>query len=97
MAFEFKNYITEVGNPELDQLAGRFSANRRRLGFLWCRHFENRELFIQRCRDTFTDGRGLILPIDDKTVIRFLALIERGRRQEIDRELENLVAEVWLG
>jgi hypothetical protein len=95
--FECKNHTTEVANPELDQLAGRFSANRGRLGFLCCRHFEDRELFIRRCRDTFTDVRGLILPIDDRTVIRFLDLVERGRRQEIDREVENLVAEVWLG
>jgi len=95
--FECKNYVTEVGNPELDQLAGRFSANRGRLGFLCCRHFEDRQLFIQRCTDTFTDGRGLILPVDDETVFRLLDLIERGRRQDIDHELENLVAEVWLG
>jgi hypothetical protein len=45
--FECKNYVTEIGNPELDQLAGRFSTNRGRLGFLCCRHFENRQLFIQ--------------------------------------------------
>jgi len=94
--FERKNYVTEVGNPELDQLAGRFSANRGMLGLLCCRHFEDRELFIRRCRDTFKDGRGLILPVDDETVLRFLGLIQRGRRQEIDGELERLVAEVWL-
>ena len=37
------------------------------------------------------------LPVDVETVIRLLDLIERGWRQQIDRELENLVAEVWLG
>jgi hypothetical protein len=94
--FECKNYVTEVANPELDQLAGRFSANRGWLGFLCCRHFEDRALFIQRCRDTFRDNRGLILPIDDDTVLRFLDLIGRGRRNELDRQLADLVAEVWL-
>jgi hypothetical protein len=94
--FECKNYMTEIGNSELDQLPGRFSADRGMLGFLCCRHFEDRQLFIQRCGDTFTDGRGLILPIDDETVVRFLNLIQHGQRLQIDRELEDLVAEVWL-
>lgn len=94
--FECKNYVTDVANPELDQLAGRFSANRGRLGFLCCRRFENRALFIQRCRDTFRDDRGLILPIDDDTVLRFLDVIRDGRRNELDRQLADLVAEVWL-
>jgi hypothetical protein len=30
---------------------------------LSCRDFYNRNLFIQRCRDTFRDDRGLVLPI----------------------------------
>jgi hypothetical protein len=94
--FECKNYVTEVANPELDQLAGRFSANRGMVGFLCCRHFEDRGLFIQRCRDTHTDGRCLILPIDDETVLHYLGLIEHRNRPEIDRSLEALVAEVWL-
>lgn len=94
--FECKNYVTEVGNPELDQLVGRFGANRGRMGFLCCRHFENRALFIRRCRDTFADGNGLILPMDDETIVRFLELIERGQRSGINGELESLVAEVLV-
>lgn len=94
--FECKNYVTEVANPELDQLAGRFSANRGRMGFLCCRQFENRGLFIERCRDTYGDDRGLILPLDDQTVLRFLDFIRRARRHELDRQVADLVAEVWL-
>jgi hypothetical protein len=34
VAFECKNYGREVGNPELDQISGRFSVNRGKVGFL---------------------------------------------------------------
>jgi hypothetical protein len=93
---ECKNYGREVGNPEIDQLAGRFSVNRGKMGFLCCRQFENRDLFIRRCRDTFTDGRGLILPLDDATVLRYLDQIACGNRVELEREWTELVNEVWL-
>jgi len=69
--FECKNYTTEVANPELDQLAGRFSVNRGKLGFLCCRNFQDRTRFVESCRDTFTDQRGLIIPLDDETMKLF--------------------------
>jgi|ERR1700730_164616 len=62
---ECKNYAGEVGNPELDQLAGRFSPSRGTFGLLVCRNFDDKELFIQRCRDTANDRRGFIVPLDD--------------------------------
>ncbi|WP_348261793.1 hypothetical protein P8935_18560 [Telmatobacter sp. DSM 110680] len=93
---ECKNYGREVGNPELDQLAGRFSVNRGKLGFLCCRHFENRDLFIRRCRDTFRDDRGLVLPLDDDTLLGYLNAIARGARNGLEREWSDLVNEVWL-
>ncbi len=93
---ECKNYGREVGNPELDQLSGRFAVNRGKLGFLCCRQFENRGLFIQRCRDTFRDDRGLVLPLDDETILRYLRLVEQGNRNALEREWGELVSEVWL-
>jgi len=93
--FECKNYTTEVANPELDQLSGRFSVNRGKMGFLCCRHFEDRALFVERCRDTFTDDRGLIIPLDDGTILRMLELITNRRREELDDLLSRLVAEIW--
>jgi hypothetical protein len=94
--FECKNYRTDVKNPELDQLAGRFSPNRGKVGFLCCREFEDRALFIRRCVDTFKDDRGLILPLDDNTVVGMLELVRGNRRNALDATISALVDEVWL-
>lgn len=63
---ECKNYGSEVGNPEIDQLSGRFSPSRGKVGILVCRGIANKELLFQRCVDTANDHRGYILPIDDE-------------------------------
>jgi len=93
---ECKNYQTDVANPELDQLAGRFSANRGKFGILCCRNFEDKGKFMARCRDTFRDDRGLIIPLDDSTVVQMLSMIEDYKRDDIDGVLNKLIASIWL-
>lgn len=63
---ECKNYSGDPGNPELDQLGGRFSPRRGQVGLLLCRGFADKALFVDRCRDTAADGRGYIVPLDDE-------------------------------
>lgn len=96
VVFECKNYGRDVSNPELDQIAGRFSTNRGLFGILCCRGFQDRQIFIKRCRDTFTDGRGLVVPIDDETIIQWLLLISEDQRNRIDEHITQLINEVWL-
>lgn len=76
---ECKNYGREIGNPELDQIAGRFSPSRGQFGIIACRSFENKELFIKRCRDTANDRRGFIIPLDDYDL---RLLVNEARAQE---------------
>lgn len=62
---ECKNYGREIGNPELDQLAGRFSPNRGTVGFLVCRSIADADRVARSCRDTADDRRGYLLVLTD--------------------------------
>jgi hypothetical protein len=74
---ECKNYEGDPANPELDQLAGRFSPNRGRVGILVCRTIKDKELFTARCRDSANDGHGYIIALDDDDL---RALVEARRK-----------------
>lgn len=69
---ECKNYTNDPGNPELDQLLGRFSFQNDEVGILVCRNFQNNDLILQRCSDAFSAGRGLIIPFSDDDLIAML-------------------------
>ena len=92
---ECKNYTTDISNPELDQLAGRLNINTGMFGFLCCRHFEDRTLFIKRCKDSWHAQKQLIVPLDDKLILIFLKIIADEGRETLDRRIQKLVEEVW--
>lgn len=93
---ECKNYTKDVTNPELDQLGGRFSVNRGKVGFLVCRSIDNMPLFINRCKDTYTDGRGLIIPLVDKDIILLLNAYNDWNWQPIEQFLSVRVREITI-
>ncbi len=96
VAVECKNYTREIQNPELDQLGGRFSPLRGKVGIICCRRFEDRHLFIKRCKDNLVDDRGLILPLDDERVLELLELIRAGDRPSVEHTLTTWVNELFL-
>ncbi len=87
---ECKNYNSDPANPELDQLAGRFSINRGQLGLLLYRSASDYNRLCERCRDAAQAGRGVMLPFGDDQVIEFLNLIASGQRSEIDARLQSV-------
>ncbi len=70
---ECKNYTGDPANPELDQLAGRFSPRRGRFGLLVCRTFKDKARFVDRCKDTARDDRGFIIALDDADLVALVA------------------------
>ncbi len=92
---ECKNYSADPANPELDQLAGRFSVQRGQFGILVCRSCADRTRFRKRCRDTAQDGRGYVLMLTDEDIEELVGLKmagqEREFRQWFDTQFRTLV------
>ena len=76
---ECKNYTHDVANPELDQLAGRFTPNRGKVGLMVCRAVDDMQTLLLRCRDHFQGARGVILPLTDDDLISILEGLKNGR------------------
>ncbi len=91
IVIECKNYSVDPANPELDQLSSRFSPNRGKFGILACRKISDLNLIIDRCRDTYTDDRGLMIPITDQDIIK--ALEEKKKDNLAVAYIETILTE----
>lgn len=90
---ECKNYGKEIGNPEIDQLAGRFAPSRGKVGILVCRTIDNKEHLLKRCIDTAKDDRGYMLALDDESVIQ---LVREYEGSEENEQKFDLLHSLWM-
>lgn len=91
---ECKNYSDDVANEELDQLAGRFSESRGKVGLLISRGFKDKARFVERCRDTARDDRGFIVALDDADLKALVADVRaRGvlALEELRKRFDELI------
>jgi len=93
---ECKNYASDPANPALDKLSGRFSTNRGKFGFLVCRSFSNKDLFIQRCKDTAQDDRGFIVALDDDDIEKLLEFRSNNNYAGINTFLDDRYQELVM-
>ncbi|WP_203334754.1 hypothetical protein [Planococcus beigongshangi] len=91
---ECKNYTKDVANPELDQLNGRFSPNRGKVGFMVFRTCNNEEVLFQRCADYYRDNKNLILPMQDKDFIFILSKMKENLFERTNTPQESFLDEL---
>ena len=87
---ECKNYSNDIQNPEIDQLIGRFSPRRGMFGISTSRKFENKQLILKRCQDTYMDSGNVIFPIEDADFITLLKTYPVEGRTCVERFLQEL-------
>jgi hypothetical protein len=93
---ECKNYSEDPGNPELDQLIGRFSNKRGKFGILVCRKIDDHAQLLKRLKDVVNDTDGRIIVLDDSDVMGLLELKRSGHHREISDLLTDKLRLVLL-
>ncbi|MED4699554.1 hypothetical protein P9436_10860 [Lysinibacillus capsici] len=93
---ECKNYGKEINNPELDQIAGRFSPNRGKFGIIVFRSTENIDYILKKCADTYHDSRGCILPLEDKDFKEMLKQIKEDNKSFVEDFLRKRLRKIIL-
>jgi hypothetical protein len=91
---ECKNYSSDLGNPEIDQLLARFDLRRGKIGFILCRTLVNAHLMLERCRDAARSDQGFAIVLTDDKVQRILNFVAEGKRDNISNYLFTLFAEL---
>jgi len=91
---EAKNYSGELGNPEYDQMAGRFSPNVGTFGMLVCRELTNRDRAIDRAR-FFAQQQRFIVTIEDHDLRKLVEAIKIGP-DDFSHALKLLFDEIVL-
>ena len=87
---ECKNYTDDLGNPEVDQLVGRFSINRGRFGILIARTCADRALMNSRCKDVAQAGNGFVVALFDEDILEMLTSIKARDFGAVDRKLDGM-------
>lgn len=93
---ECKNYTDDVGNPEVDQLAGRFSVNRGKFGMLLIRNVDDEILLMNRCKDIWSDKSEVIIPVMDTDIISALDSIIENNENKIEEILTKKFFEIAI-
>jgi hypothetical protein len=87
--FECKNYKSDLGNPEYDQLSGRLNDKRGMVGFLVCRRNFDLKDSLSHCKDRYTQKHEVILVLDDSDLRSLLGWRSRGELTALNEHLSS--------
>jgi hypothetical protein len=93
---ECKNYSRDINNPELDQIQGRFSPNRGRVGLALSRRVDDLPNLIKRCGDIYREDRGLVIPLFDEDLLDALQALKDARVDFLEQMLQARLRSITL-
>ena len=96
IVIECKNYGSELGNPELDQLNGRLNSRRGRFGILVCRDIKKKKKLLKRSIDLINDNDNYIIVLDDNDIYQLLELRDKNNESGIDSFFESKMDELIM-
>lgn len=89
---ECKNYASEIGNPEFDQLSGRLNDTRGLLGLLVCREIRDRAKVLKHCQDRLKAHVYLIV-LDDED-LKNLSRKKLDSNEAVDDYMEDKLEKI---
>jgi hypothetical protein len=92
--FECKNYKDDPDNPAIDQLIGRFDVRQTKIGFLVCRKIEDKQLFLERCKDAVKQNGNYVIGLDDNDIIKLLRMRADKNKRGVDDFLQKKLDEI---
>lgn len=92
---ECKNYKSDIKNPEFDQLLGRLSKRLGHFGMIICRHIEDRDTVIKRCKDAISgDLKMFVIVLEDGDLEQLLLARQRSDWGALDDYLDDRLHEI---
>lgn len=92
---ECKNFGSEIGNPEIDQISMRMSDKRGRFGILTCRSVEKEERMLKRCKAAAQDGHAYVVVLQDKDLAELVEAAKNpftaNRYELLEKQFKSLV------
>jgi hypothetical protein len=93
---ECKNYGSELGNPEVDQINGRLNSKRGRFGILVCRKIKDKKTLLSRCKDLVNDNGNYVIVLEDDDIYQLLEMKDKNNESEIDSFFEKKMDELIM-
>jgi hypothetical protein len=94
---ECKNYKNDPGNPELDQLAGRLSENKKcMIGLLVFRKLHDRQRLVAKCKNMLSDQKKYILWLEDSDLVELLKFRRAESYSSIADQMEDRLDDISL-
>jgi hypothetical protein len=96
ISFECKNYKSDIGNTEYNQLSSRLNDKRGIVGFLVCRLISDQKKAKQQCKHRFENKKEYILILEDCDIKVLFQSRQKGDLKGLNRILLDKFRQLYM-